>query len=144
MDQYADVCGPVLEDLEYYHPRVVTQMTDWHPISRNEIFIKTENGEQYTYSFIGHVLRKLKPPKSDIDILSEEEWREVFAEQLCYKMKARGIFQDRLSELTGISRVTINRYINGKATPSTYNIRRIAKALGCSVINLIESDWKGD
>ena len=45
--------------------------------------------------------------------------------------------RDLLSYKTGISTVTLSKYMNGKTTPSTYNIQKIAQALRCSVTELI-------
>ena len=47
-----------------------------------------------------------------------------------------GMTYDDLSDVTGISRVTISNYATGKATPSMYNLSKIARALKCTTQTL--------
>lgn len=68
--------------------------------------------------------------------MTEIEFRDIVSNRLSGIMKQRNISQDELSELTNISRVSINKYINNKATPSVFNLGKIAKALGCTMDDL--------
>ena len=55
--------------------------------------------------------------------------------------KAHGLSQERLSELSGVARVTIARYETGKISLTVRTLERLAKALGVPVYELI--DQKG-
>lgn len=68
----------------------------------------------------------------DSNNMSEEEYRIEFSMRLKKIMYRKGWTQDDLSEATGITQAMISRYISRKATPSFYNVDKIAKALGCS------------
>ena len=73
------------------------------------------------------------------NILEDElEWRKMFSNRLCAKMHKFGYNQSLLSEATGISQVTISKYINCKATPTAYNVQKLAKALHCNSFELTE------
>lgn len=54
--------------------------------------------------------------------------------------KERGMTQDELARLTGISRVSISRYENGVNEPSMGNIRKISRVLKAPVDYLIGGD----
>ena len=48
-------------------------------------------------------------------------------------MRRKVITQKELSEMTGISEVSINHYISEKRIPSAANLERIANALGVDI-----------
>ena len=52
--------------------------------------------------------------------------------------KARGITQEVLSLLSGISRVSISRIEDGKTSPTMRTLTRLARALKVPVSDLIE------
>lgn len=66
-------------------------------------------------------------------IMSETEWRTEFSQMLQLTMLNQRLTQQKLSILSGVSQSSISRYINGKSTPSIFDLHRIAKAIGCSV-----------
>lgn len=94
-----------------------------------ELTVKLTDGSAVLYDDILHAIRRL--PK-DANKLSETEFRREFAFRLGNIMKHKCINQMDLSEKTGISQTTISGYLNGKGTPSFYNVDKIAKALKCS------------
>lgn len=144
MDKTFRMWEPILRDLEFFCPHIMERMIDWYPIGRNEIYIKTDDGERYSYQFIGHSLKRLGPVRKTKVTMTEEEWRKMFSRRLYRRMRSTGMLQDRLSSLTGISPVSLSKYVNGKATPSTYNLRRIADALNCSMNELGDPEWSED
>ena len=56
------------------------------------------------------------------------------------KREMRGVSEMELSEMTGISAVTISKYLHGKSIPNGRNIRKIAMALGCTPNDLMWVD----
>lgn len=50
--------------------------------------------------------------------------------------KAQGITQERLSELSGVSRVTIARFETGKVSPTLLTLERLAAALGVTIADV--------
>ena len=80
------------------------------------------------------------PNSDDVD---EERFRLEFGRRLRRIMDFKHINQLELSKKTGISNVTISKYICGKATPSFYNAVKIARVLDCSITELILNYRKG-
>lgn len=51
--------------------------------------------------------------------------------------KLRGLTQQEVADAAGMSVMTIRRYESGERTPNIASLRKIAEAMGCSVVNLI-------
>lgn len=60
-----------------------------------------------------------------------------FGNRLMSLMKARGMTQRQLSEVTGLTEAAISRYISGKRTPRALTIGIIANALNVTSDELI-------
>ena len=72
------------------------------------------------------------------DEITDDMCRQSFSVHLCDFMTKNGYTQQSLSEYTGISKGSINAYVNGSKTPSLTNVRKIAHALNCSIAELID------
>lgn len=73
--------------------------------------------------------------------MSEQEWLNIFGDNLADMLKTAYLTQDDLSEMTGLSRATISRYINKKQMPGPKALVNIAEALDCDYEELM---WFGD
>ena len=51
--------------------------------------------------------------------------------------KQKGISQTRLAQLSGVHRVSIVRYEEGRTTPNARNALKLARALGCTIDDLL-------
>ena len=60
-----------------------------------------------------------------------------FSKNLSDIMKEKNINQTNLSEITGISTKTIQRYIKGESSPDLKNLEKIAKALEIPIEKLL-------
>ena len=69
---------------------------------------------------------------SDDKTMTENECRREFGMRLRRIMISKGVTQEQLSQVTNIQQSQLSNYINGKTSPSFYNVDKIAKALGCS------------
>ena len=138
MRDYERMFEPLLRDLEIYYPFVTDKMVDWYPSGQMEITVRTEDGKKYAYHGGLHTIRTVYDASDDSEYIDEEKWRKEFSLKFNKKMSLTPLTQEDLSELTGISRNTISKYTNGKATPSAHNLCKIARALGCSVSELSE------
>lgn len=137
MERMNNIWEPVFREIEWHWPDLYNDIVDWYPSAQMEITFKTSNGNKYAYDWIGHTLMFICSVEDDnYKNLEEDTWRLNFSKSLVSKMRKLGVSQDTLSERTGISRITISKYINCKATPSTYNVYKITKALKCSVSEL--------
>ena len=63
--------------------------------------------------------------------------RERFAQNLKGWRIKRGVSQDELADLTGLSRVYISRIENRKDTVSLDNIEKMASALSIDIVDLL-------
>lgn len=134
-ERFNNMWAVVFDSLENNYPDIIDEIVDWYPSGYQEITIKDRNGIKKTYNWITGKLRVIYDPSNDCS-LSEEEWRKVFSSRLYNRLITLGMSQETLSEITGISRVTLSKYFNGKATPSFYNADKIARALKSSLTEL--------
>lgn len=116
---------------------------DWCMSKPGEIVVTLGDGSKVKYNGVEHrytILSKKVSVEDRRDFMTEEECRYEFARRLRGCMRDRGMTQTELSDLTDISQVTMSKYINGRALPGYYNISRLARALRCSVNDLIVSE----
>lgn len=132
---------PVYEAFCQDYPNLAEEMVDWYPSAQLEITVKIRGGKKYAYDLLSRHAY-LVHESDDIDSIdiSEEEWRKLFARNLNRKMRNVAMTQDRLGEMTGISQVTISKYTNGLVTPNSRNLIKMAKALKCSIHELVNMD----
>lgn len=57
----------------------------------------------------------------------------VFCHRLAAIRAERGMTQDELAEMSGVSRSSIAKYESGRHTPSVEIVAKLAKALDCSL-----------
>lgn len=126
----------IFEDFEFNYPNIANRVIDWYPSGRMEIVVTLDDNTKRYFNFLDKTIRHAFDGESEYE--SEDDWRQMFARKLKKKMHDSFITHPELSELTGISTVTLSKYVSGKSTPSTYNIQKIARALNCSVYELIE------
>ena len=140
MDKYHKIWEPVLRSFKEHHPGLYEDMVDWYPSGYLEITVKLCNGQRISYELMDDLIRIIRNEgDSDQIDIDELEWRLIFAERLRTRMRRCCINQERLSECTGISKVMISRYMNGKASPSGYNLELLGRALRCSVSELVST-----
>lgn len=126
----------MLKLLELYYPFIFNDMVDWYPSGQMEITVRVKNGDKYTFNQIEKSYQRIYSVDGEIEDLEEMEFRRRFAQRLMRKLINVGMTQDQLAEYSGISKVMISKYLTCKATPSYYNVDRIARALRCSVSEL--------
>ena len=105
----------LLKDFERNNPDLIDEVVDWYPVDQMTIVVNLVDGRKFAYEFIGNKTYPFyeSEPK---EINDEETLRQEFARRLRKKMDYAGYNQDRLSADSGISFVTISKYLNGKAT----------------------------
>ncbi|RHT38329.1 XRE family transcriptional regulator [Firmicutes bacterium AM31-12AC] len=128
---------------DYYarvYPQYAERTINWFPSGEMEITVRLDDRTFWVFDMMGPTIKPLGNkelnPEAE-DEISEEEYRIRLSRNLRIKMYHTTISQDTLSKRSGISAVTINKYMNAKATPSAYNLERIARALQCSATELL-------
>lgn len=123
--------GYLYENYKLYFPLIAKHSVSWKQTDLFELEINNEDGSIDIYNDMDHSLG----PK--IDTSTDAGWRKEFARRLRKKMAMKGITQVCLGELTGISQQLLSLYTQGKSLPSAQKVSAIAKAIGCSVNDLI-------
>lgn len=127
----------IFEEFKLHYPTYAEEVREWYPIGRKEIGIKLKNDKFMVYSFYGSRLLVVNEDNIFKESMTESEWRDSFSKRLSNLMRIKFFSVDRLSNETGISNVTVSKYVCGKTTPSAYNARKIARALDVSIVELI-------
>ena len=130
-----DYWSPIFEEFITKYPDLGEQTVDWYPSGQMEITIKMKSGKKYAYDWMRKLVSMIYDPEHHYDT-TEDEWRENFSRNLSRKLYNSGMSQDLLAIETSISPTTINKYIKGRATPSAYNLCKIAEVLKCSPTEL--------
>lgn len=128
---------PFYENLEFSYPHVTERMVDAYQDDQYGWILVLEDGTKLLYDFISLRVRALP---SDPANMSEEEYAEQFSFRLRRMMTVRGITQCDLADMIGKSQGIISRYTRGESLPMTYTLYQIARALDCSVDDLIYTD----
>lgn len=69
--------------------------------------------------------------------MSEQEWLDIFGDNLRYILDEYGYTREQFAEATGISQATISRYINKQKIPSLKNIINMSLELGIDMEDFI-------
>lgn len=117
-------------------PSDADKSVDWSLFDKTQILIELNDGRKVLYDNMDKTCRSIRNVRSNEEN-NEERWRYEFSQRLRKKMQLRSIGQDELSNITGISRPMISRYASGQSIPSLYNAEKIAKALRCSITELV-------
>lgn len=128
----------IIDEFVLHYRYLADKIIGWYPSGQGEIIIMLKDGTKFRYDSIEKNTYPIYDPDEDNILEDELEWRKMFSNRLCAKMHKFGYNQSLLSEATGISQVTISKYINCKATPTAYNVQKLAKALHCNSFELIE------
>ena len=123
--------GYLYENFKLYFPSIEKGCISWKQTDLFELEIHNKDGSIDIYNDMNHSLG----PK--IDTSTDAGWRKEFVRRLRKKITMKGITQDNLSKLTGIGQPLLSLYTQGKSLPSAQKVSALAKALGCSVNDLI-------
>ncbi len=140
MKKSKDYWCPIYEEFTNQYTDIAENVVNWYPSGQSEITIKLKDGRYCVYDFMHKYNLRIRQ-KNDIDSQdsnNEEEWRTKLSKNLRRKLYNTATNQDMLAMKTGISEHTISKYVRGKSTPTAYNLYKIARALNCSVTELME------
>lgn len=129
----------IYNDLKSHHPYIIDDVEDWRPRGEYGIRITMKDGTKYDFDKLSMGIRRVDNYSFESrDSITDEYCRKSFAYHLVELMTLRGYTQQTLSEYTGISKGSINGYINKTKTPSMTNMRKIAYALNCQLGELLD------
>lgn len=132
---YEDIYNQFAE--RYY--KMADNVIDYRPNSNIGIRITMRDGTKYDYDILSKGLCRVDENRVlKKDEITDEKCRESFAYHLHDLMVKKGYNQQTLSDYTGVSKGSINAYLNKSKTPSITNMRKIAYVLGCSIAELLD------
>jgi ribosome-binding protein aMBF1 (putative translation factor) len=127
----------MINELKTQSPGLAEQIVDYYPSGQMEAVVKLRDGSRFRYDYRMKTMSRLPSRSMICDQMTEAEWRAAFAERLRRRMFMKGFTQSELADMTGIHQVSISNYLNGRATPSGYNIERLSWALECPASELV-------
>lgn len=130
----------VFDKFNRYYPVIADRVIDWYRSGRNSIVVVMDDESRMEYHYILNTVRNLVDLTED-DFDSEDNYQRDFSYNLMCKMADAGVNRGLLAEKTGISQVSISKYLNRKTLPSIYNCEKIARALNCSVSELTKQSY---
>lgn len=120
--------------LQYGDPN--NKIKDSWLINGLEALILLENGDIVCFDNVTSSVTTIIGKEERERGVTEETWVEVFSMRLKKNMKRLNINATQLSEMTGITRTTISRYVNGRSVPSAYVFRKLTEVLHCTTEDL--------
>lgn len=128
-----DVYDEIYMNFKTYYPFLDAEVNSWSPNGINSIIAELSDGTVIEYNDSLRSFRTVR--KFDG---TEESWKTEFASKLIKLMSDKGCDQTYLSEISNISQQSISNYLHKKAIPNCYAVSKLAKALGCTVSELID------
>ena len=128
-----DVHDEIYQNFKTYYPFLDTAGVSWYPNGPNSIIAELSDGSILEYN------DRLRSFRTVLEFDgTEESWKREFSSKLMKLMSDVGFDQTSLSEISGISQVSISKYLHRKAIPNCYTASKLAQALGCDVSDLID------
>lgn len=129
----------VYDEFKNIYPSKRREAIHYEPFGPSEILIFMLDGSKYVYNQQFRRLRCVQEarPVPKPELISDEERLIIFSKKLRKTMKKQHINQRELSELTGISRQAINRYLNCERFPDIRAIWKITDVLECEPNDLL-------
>ena len=128
----------ILDAYKTWHPSLYKQTVECRPSGRHSILVTLDDGTKMEYNSLDNTIRNVTKlySREEAENIDEESWRKEFGRKLRRAISDKGINQERLSEMLGISRQMLTRYVRGTSTPSGYNLTRLSEILDCDVREL--------
>ena len=128
-----DTYDAIYQNFKTYYPFLDSAVVSWSPDGPNSIIAELSDGSTLEYN---DRLRAFRTVREFDD--TEKSWKREFSSKLIKMMADKGCDQTYLSEICDISQQSISNYLNKKAIPNCYTASKLAKALGCTVSELID------
>lgn len=120
------------KNFQLYFPHIYENIAEIVKKAYGEYTVRLNDGRFVIYDMIRNTIRYLP----NIDTMTKEECMEDFSIRLYKLMVRRGMTQAQLAAKSGLRQPDISRYITGERMPNLYTLRKIARALGCSLDDL--------
>ena len=128
----------IIEDYKNWHPSLYAQTVECRPSGKHCILATLDDETKIEFNSLDKTIRDVTQLYiyDQDETLDETAWRKEFGHKLQRAITDKGMTQERLSDVSGISRQMLSRYVRGTSTPSGYILSRLVEALGCDVREL--------
>ena len=122
----------LFEEFKARYAFLANKAVSYRKTGRFELTAELNDGTRVIYNAANQTFGTVRNA-DQITNLDAVEWRDEFSRRLRRLVTQSMMTEDEISEMAGISRATLSRYLNGRSAPDPYNMLRLARALGCSV-----------
>lgn len=123
----------IYESFQTHYPAFAKEAIEWSPFSKYEILVELSDGKKMIYNDPFRTIRRLNHSTHDDERMHTKE----FSLRLKVIIREAGMTLEELENKSGITRRTLQKYLNASSKPSFYNATRLADALGCTVIDFL-------
>ena len=105
-------------------------IVEYKAVTPYDLVIEFKNGERRIYDTFSNTWSYVKYESDD---LTDEQELHEFQVNLKTLMRRKFVDQTELARRLGVSQGTISKYTTGHLIPDVLMLRKMARALGCSV-----------
>lgn len=137
----------VLNAYKLWFPNLYNRTVDCWMTDINTLLATLDDGSKIEFNSQTNAMRDVTGLYSTgVTEMDEESWRKEFGHYLRRAIGDKGITQERLADMSGISKQMLTRYVRGHSTPSGYVLSKISEILGCDARELTgfgsAEEWK--
>ena len=125
----------LVDEFKLYFPRIADHAIKYEMRDYGQLLVCTNDDCKLIFDWYDKSILNVKEELIDTE---EKVWRSYFSNKLNRLLIRSNMTQRDLSRLTDISEVTLSKYSRGLATPSAFNIRKLAKAFGVNPTELMD------
>lgn len=137
----------VLNAYKLWFPNLYNRTVDCWQTDIYTLLATLDDGSRIEFNSRTNAMRDVTGLYSTgVNEMDEESWRKEFGRHLRRAITDKGITQERLADMSGISRQMMTRYIRGLSTPSGYILSKLTEILECDARELTgfgsAEEWK--
>ena len=122
----------MLSAYKLWFPNLYDKTIDCWQTGINTILATLNDGSKIEFNSQTNTMRDVTSLYSTtVSKMDEESWRKEFGRQLRRAISDKGITQEQLSDISGVSKQRLTRYVRGQSTPSGYVLSRLSEILDC-------------
>lgn len=122
--------------LQFCEDHRAVKVKSYKLFDESELLVRTFDDKVYLYD----VANRNANPRPITLRKDEKVTSKVWLREVGYRIKTKmlmsGVGVEELSDISGLSVITIERYLNGESMPSAINLQKIAIALRCTLNDL--------
>lgn len=126
----------LLKNFELYFPATFSKMLSYKIIDEL-VYAELNDGTIVRYDDMRNSIKTVRRIDNE---LTEAQSRMELSRRIYNRMRKLGITQYELAAMTGLTEVTISRYMNCRSSPTYFSLSKIAKALKCTLDDLVYMD----